>query len=175
MSAIRIIRPPRALAHPHHLAALTTRLYSSNVPANPPAPPGTLGNPTPESSVGKIIEPFTGGGYRSQGTSIPRTIRNIWKAGFKRAFWQIKEMNDTKVGTLIGLDRCVLLPQPWSRGNLVGRVGVLTVLDWGIGIMRRWENCLFANGGWNTPNRMSMTVLKLNLDGISSVCVASRE
>jgi hypothetical protein len=53
----------------------------------------------PESSVDKI-HPAVGGQYKSQGTSIPRTVRNIWKAGFKRAFWQIKEMNDTKVSHL---------------------------------------------------------------------------
>src|ERR1700694_1184695 len=68
---------------------------SSNVPAKS-APPGTMGNPTPEPSVDKIHPPI-GPAYRSQGTSLGRTIRNIWKAGFKRAYWQIKEMNDTKV------------------------------------------------------------------------------
>jgi hypothetical protein len=98
MLAIRSIRPSTALPR-----LLSTRLYSTNLPAKP-APPGTLGDPTPESSVGRIIEPFTGG-YHSQGTSVARTIRNIWKAGFKRAFWQIKELNDTKAGTLIGTDR----------------------------------------------------------------------
>jgi len=73
-----------------------SRCYaSSNVPANP-APPGTMGDPKPESSVDKQHPPL-GRGYRSQGTSVYRTIRNIWKAGFWRAFWQLKEMNDTKV------------------------------------------------------------------------------
>ena len=72
------------------------RFYaSSNVPMKS-APPGTMGNPTPTSSVDKIHPPI-GSQYKSQGTSVVRTIRNIWKAGFKRAFWQIKEMNDTKV------------------------------------------------------------------------------
>lgn len=74
---------------------LLVRLYSSSVPAKPP-PPGTFGKPIPESSVDKIHLPL-GKGYKSQGTSVSRTIRNIWKAGFKRAFWQIKEINDTKV------------------------------------------------------------------------------
>jgi hypothetical protein len=101
MLAIRSIRPSTAL--PRLVPSLTTRLYSTNLPAKP-APPGTLGDPAPESSVGRIIEPFKGG-YHSQGTSVARTIRNVWKAGFKRAFWQIKELNDTKAGTLIGTDR----------------------------------------------------------------------
>src|SRR5271167_2217092 len=76
---------------------LLVRYYaSSNVPAKS-APPGTMGNPTPSSSV-EITHPPIEHEYKSQGTSVARTIRNIWKAGFKRAFWQIKEMNDTKVG-----------------------------------------------------------------------------
>ena len=66
--------------------------------------PGMMGKPVPTSSVDKIHPPL-GKGYKSQGTSIGRTIRNIWKAGWKRAFWQIKEMNDTKVGVLIGTDQ----------------------------------------------------------------------
>jgi len=68
------------------------------------APPGTMGDPEPTKSA-DIIHPPLGPGYRSQGTSIGRTIRNIWKAGWRRAFWQIKEMNDTKAGTLIGVDK----------------------------------------------------------------------
>ena len=76
---------------------LLVRFYaSSNVPAKS-APPGTMGNPPPSSSADKTHPPI-GSQYKSQGTSVARTIRNIWKAGFKRAFWQIKEMNDTKVG-----------------------------------------------------------------------------
>jgi hypothetical protein len=79
------------------LVPILVRFYaSSNVPAKS-APPGTMGNPTPSSSIDKIHPPI-GSQYKSQGTSVGRTIRNIWKAGFKRAFWQIKEMNDTKVG-----------------------------------------------------------------------------
>jgi hypothetical protein len=101
MLAIRTIRPSIAL--PRLLPLLSTHLYSTNVPAKS-SQPGTLGNPAPETPVGRIIEPFKGG-YHSQGTSVARTIRNIWKAGLKRAFWQIKEMNDTKAGTLIGTDR----------------------------------------------------------------------
>lgn len=82
---------------------IITRFYSSNVPAKA-APRGTMSNPLPSSSVDKTHPPI-GSEYKSQGTAIGRTIRNIWKAGWKRAFWQIKEMNDTKVGTLIGVDR----------------------------------------------------------------------
>src|SRR5271163_2381845 len=72
-----------------------SRCYASNVPAKT-APPGTMGDPKPQSSVDKLHPPL-GRGYRSQGTSVYRTIRNFWKAGFWRAFWQLKEMNDTKV------------------------------------------------------------------------------
>ena len=119
MSAIRIIRPLKPV--PRSMPALT-RLYTTNVPIKS-APPGTLSNPTPESPVDKIIQPFSGG-YHSQGTSVARTIRNIWKAGLKRAFWQIKEMNDTKVGTLIGADRS-LPPLAFlgSVGTDCGRLG----------------------------------------------------
>lgn len=88
---------------------LLPRFYSSNVPAKA-APPGTMENPVPSSSVGRLHPPI-GPAYKSQGTAIGRTIRNIWKAGWKRAFWQIKEMNDTKVGTLVGVDRCLPLLQ----------------------------------------------------------------
>jgi len=66
--------------------------------------PGLAGKPVPSSSVDKVHPPINTG-YKSQGTSIGRTIRNIWKAGWRRAFWQIKEMNDTKVGVLVGTDK----------------------------------------------------------------------
>src|ERR1700738_2778548 len=92
------------------MPSLVRYYVSSNVPTKS-APPGTMGNPTPEPSIDKLNPPI-GKAYRSQGSSIVRTIRNIYKAGWKRAFWQIKEMNDTKVfptrkwlikvGTLIG-------------------------------------------------------------------------
>jgi len=87
------LRQSRAVSK--SIPSLVRYYASSNVPAKF-SPPGTMAEPTPESSVDKIHPPI-GGQYKSQGTSIPRTIRNIWKAGFKRAFWQIKEMNDTKV------------------------------------------------------------------------------
>src|SRR5436190_9923361 len=83
--------------------SLLPRFYSSNVPAKA-APVGMMAKPDLSSSVDKLHLPI-GQGYKSQGTAIGRTIRNIWKAGWKRAFWQIKEMNDTKVGTLVGVDK----------------------------------------------------------------------
>jgi hypothetical protein len=89
-----------------------SRYYASvsSVPAkqNMSQVPGMGGKPVPTSSVDKVHPPV-GKGYKSQGTSIGRTIRNIWKAGWRRAFWQIKEMNDTKAGVLIGTDRCALI------------------------------------------------------------------
>jgi hypothetical protein len=74
------------------------RRYSSpNVPAKV-GPIGTLSKPTPDHDAlaKRTFEEYPVG-YKSQGSSIPRTIRNVWKAGFWRAFWQVKEMNDTKV------------------------------------------------------------------------------
>lgn len=63
-----------------------------------------MAKPVPSSSIDNLQLPI-GKAYKSQGTAIGRTIRNIWKAGWRRAFWQIKEMNDTKVGTLVGVDK----------------------------------------------------------------------
>ncbi|KAI0471533.1 NDUFA12-domain-containing protein [Xylariaceae sp. FL0804] len=38
-------------------------------------------------------------------STLPRTLRNLWKVGFKDAFHQIMYIGDTKAGTLIGTDR----------------------------------------------------------------------
>ena len=69
---------------------------SSSVPVKSP-PPGILEKPAPETSAVRLHPPPASAEYKSQGTSVGRTIRNIWKAGIKRAIWQITEMNDTKV------------------------------------------------------------------------------
>ncbi|RLV94137.1 NADH dehydrogenase ubiquinone 1 alpha subcomplex subunit N7BM [Spathaspora sp. JA1] len=37
-------------------------------------------------------------------TSIFRTVKNIYRSGFKRAAWQIQHHNDTKSGWLVGVD-----------------------------------------------------------------------
>jgi hypothetical protein len=141
-----------------------TRCYaSSNVPVKV-SPPGLMHKPdTPESSVSKVHPPV-GGEYKSQGTSVGRTIRNIWKAGLRRAFWQIKEMNDTKV-----IVRCTLLIKgwyiSWNRQVCISVKFVLTVV-WETSIMKIWANCLCVNVGLNILNPMNMIVLKLNRDGI---------
>lgn len=36
--------------------------------------------------------------------SLARTIKNIYKSGFRRAAWQIQFLNDTKSGDLVGQD-----------------------------------------------------------------------
>ena len=36
---------------------------------------------------------------------ITRTIRNAWKAGFRRAANDLYHLNDTKAGVLVGTDR----------------------------------------------------------------------
>src|SRR5271169_5894896 len=87
------------LRQPLRRSLRTVVRYSSST-ANVPikvSPSGTLAKPAvPETSIGRLHPPLKGG-YKSQGTSVVRTIRNIWKAGWRRAFWQIKEVNDTKV------------------------------------------------------------------------------
>jgi hypothetical protein len=98
---IMAMRQCRAL-RPSHLTFL--RCYSSsNVPAKV-GPIGTMSKPTPdhEGLAKRTFEAYPIG-YKSQGSSVPRTIRNIWKAGFRRAFWQILELNDTKVCSLMEL------------------------------------------------------------------------
>jgi hypothetical protein len=131
---------------------------ASNVPAKPVAtsnipertsPPGTMGDPAPSSSVNTIHPPI-GPIYKSQGTSVARTIRNIWKAGWRRAFWQIKEMNDTKV-SLCG-----------SNGRLAR---LLEPIVLGIDTMRIWGSYPCVNDGWSIKNHTSMTALKLSPDG----------
>ncbi|VEU20420.1 DEKNAAC101390 [Brettanomyces naardenensis] len=37
-------------------------------------------------------------------SSLARTVRNFWRSGYKRAFRQIAQMNDTKSGELVGVD-----------------------------------------------------------------------
>ncbi|QPG76708.1 hypothetical protein FOA43_004102 [Brettanomyces nanus] len=37
-------------------------------------------------------------------SSITRLIRNVWRNGLKRSGRQIAQMNDTKSGTLVGID-----------------------------------------------------------------------
>ena len=130
------------------------RYYSSNVPVKA-APVGTMGNPVPSSPVDKIHPPI-GPEYKSQGTSIGRTIRNIWKAGWKRAFWQIKEMNDTKVGTLVGVDKYPSPPRsypPTPHQTILSflhcprRLWTMLIIVWEISIMKTWANCHYENDG----------------------------
>ncbi|CDK25431.1 unnamed protein product [Kuraishia capsulata CBS 1993] len=37
-------------------------------------------------------------------TSLARTLRNFWRSGVKRSLKQIAYLNDTKSGTLVGID-----------------------------------------------------------------------
>lgn len=125
------------------------RYYSSNLPVKA-ALAGIMGKPAPTSSVDKVHHPI-GPEYKSQGTAIGRTIRNIWKAGWKRAFWQIKEMNDTKVGTLVGVDKYL----PTYRGQLCPQsilkflscVWAVLIVVWETSTTKIWENCHYENDG----------------------------
>ncbi|KAF3925898.1 hypothetical protein ABW20_dc0104828 [Dactylellina cionopaga] len=38
-------------------------------------------------------------------STIPRTLRNIWRTGFRESFWQLATIGDTKAGTLVGTDK----------------------------------------------------------------------
>ncbi|KAK6349627.1 hypothetical protein TWF696_005910 [Orbilia brochopaga] len=38
-------------------------------------------------------------------STLPRTIRNIWRSGIKDTIWQLATIGDTKAGTLVGIDK----------------------------------------------------------------------
>jgi len=38
-------------------------------------------------------------------STLPRTLKNLWKVGFRDAAHQLQNIGDTKAGTLIGIDR----------------------------------------------------------------------
>ena len=144
------LRQSRAVSNA--IPSLVRYYASSDVPVKQP-PPGTMAKPTPEPSVGKIHYPI-GGQYKSQGTSVARTIRNIWKAGLKRAFWQIKEMNDTKATPITLI---------WANCRWVPWLG-RTV--WEISIMRIWVNYLSGRDGSSMLSHTNMILHRLNLDGM---------